>query len=136
MAAGDLTVFERRVFETLLDPSHPGMAALLAQVAACRVTDRELTGVGFFTTVTVPGDLAVTGLDTVQLTDIHAELDGEVFGTFVLWIDHGRIEMLEGVTFQGPWTDREAELTLVAAHPPGGTPTDLERIDAAMSQGH
>lgn len=107
MYGDPLTPLERDVIATILRPVDPVMDALRAQLAVCRTKSREFTGVGFYTQIVVPHALAVVSIDRLTLGDVHAEIDGVEHGAgFVLWIDSGMLDTLEGFTYDGPWPHR------------------------------
>ena len=102
-----LTPLEHDVIATLVRPAHPLMNAFREQLAVCRIKSRELTGVGFFTHIVVPQRLAVAAVGKLILSDVAAELDGVQHGAgFVLFIEDGMLDVLEGFTYDEPWPDR------------------------------
>ncbi len=134
MYGDPLTPLERDVIATLLRHSHPVMDALRAQSAVCRIKSRQRTGVGFDTDIIVPQALAVTGLDPITLTDVHAEIEGLEHGAgFALWIRDGMLDSLEGFTYDGKWPDEVGHyvVRVPASDFQLGT-TDLQRLGRAM----
>ncbi|HZB00489.1 MAG TPA: hypothetical protein VE800_00085 [Actinomycetota bacterium] len=110
----DLDDLERRVLEMLVAGDEPRMRRLQAQLAVCRVRDRDMTGVGFFTTLHVDRS-AAEPLDvaSARLGDVSAEMEGVRHGAgFQLTIDEGYLDELEGYTFDDPWPDEVHGLTL------------------------
>ena len=110
----ELTPLERAVIETLLAREEPGYDNLRAQIGSCRVTGREMTGVGFYTALEVdatasPAPPAVgnpVGQGHEFPDDVYADLDGLRHGVgFLLWLDDGRLATLEGFTYDEPWPD-------------------------------
>ena len=64
-----------------------------------------MTGVGFFTTLTVPDEAPTLGESfTCAFGDVHVELDGreEPVG-FVLFVKKGMLHKLEGYSYDLPW---------------------------------
>src|SRR5438105_7050492 len=91
---------ERDVIRKCLEFRSPVAVRLRSQVAAAKVVDRKYTGVGFYTTFTVPTESAVTeirGRD-YRISDVVAELLGSTKhgGGFTLLIRDGQIYQLEG----------------------------------------
>ena len=100
-----LTLFERDVMERLLaDPREP-IATLRKQYAAAVVTKRELTGAGFFLYFQVPENIErVPNSPSMKFGDVTAAIDGLKFGAgFVLYVKDGRLDMLEGYSYEEPW---------------------------------
>ena len=109
----DFTELERAVLSKLLDGGHPVLAQLRSQLRGCRVTRREFSGVGFFTTLEVNKDAPRVGDKTIRIGDVVADIEGLAHGAgFVLFIDHGKITMLEGFTYDEPWPDTIRSFTL------------------------
>lgn len=118
------------MISAIVRPAHPIMDALRVQLNECRIKSREFTGVGFFTRIVVPERLAVVGLERVVLSGPRATIDGLDDGAgFVLFVENGMIDTLEGFTYVGPWPDRIEGFRLTAL--PAGSPTNLESLDAA-----
>lgn len=138
MAEG-LSPLEREVIATILAPDHPVMNALHAQLARCHVTSREPTGVGFFTWLGVAADVepAPVRPGTLDLADVVADIEGLEHGAgFVLFIEDGILDVLEGFSYDEPWTDIDARYEVRAggvSHGPG-SPTDLEKVSAVWDR--
>lgn len=101
-----LNHLERAVLTKMLDGDHPVLNALRQQLESCSVRQREMTGVGFCTELAVPAevDAARTKRAHIRFGDVIGELTGVEEGVgFVLFIDDGRLQMLEGYTFGEPW---------------------------------
>lgn len=130
MYGDPLTSLERDVIEMIVRRDHPVMAALRAQLAVCRTKSRTLTGVGFYTQIVVPQTLAVPGIDRMTLGDVHAEIPGVDHGAgFVLFIEDGMLETLEGFTYDGAWPDHVDGYAVSANESSGNTPSDLETVE-------
>jgi len=102
----ELNALERAVLEKLFSGDHPSFPALRAQVERVRVIERTFSGVGFFSDLMVPEEVppAALGRDAVWFGDVAADFDGLSHGaSFVVRIAEGRLEMLEGFTFDEPW---------------------------------
>jgi hypothetical protein len=127
-----LTEFERAVITTILQPRHPVMDALRAQVESCLVTGREFTGVGFFTGLLVSADVPVAPItrDRLHLGEVAASLAGLDHGAgFVLWVTHGRLATLEGFSYAEPWPDRIEGWAVTPM-----TPTRGEGVESDLEQ--
>jgi hypothetical protein len=134
MDAQGLTSLEHDVIEALLKADHPVFDSLRLQFARCRAVSREYTGVGFFTTLAVPASVSPAGVDGLALSDVHAELVGLEHGAgFVLWVEQGLLNQLEGFTYDGqPWPEAVPGHRVFGEHPAGNAPTDLELVEAAF----
>jgi hypothetical protein len=117
----DLTPLERAVLETLLSREEPGYDALREQLTSCRVVSREMTGVGFYSTLKVDpaappvtadvGNPLGTGHDFPD--DVYADVEGLEQGAgFVLWLDDGRLSQLEGFAYDESWPDEVRTFTV------------------------
>ncbi len=98
----------------MLAGDHPVLAALRGQRSLVTVTGRELTGVGFFTTLRVP----LAPLGRLVIGDIDAKMRGLQYGAgFVLFVENGVLKTLEGFSYEEPWPDVIAELALAYRDP-------------------
>ena len=103
-----LSDLERDVLEMLLAGNDARLEQLRGQLDACRVRSREMTGVGFWTSLAVPPGIegVGNGLRT-RLSDVVATIEGLEHGAgFVLFIENGLLDNLEGFTYDEPWPDR------------------------------
>jgi hypothetical protein len=108
----DLTELERAVLAKLLQGEHPLLNQLRRQLAQCRVSRREMTGHGFFTYIDT-GDVPPAGDVKVTFGDVVAEIEGMPDGAgFALYIEHGRLSMLEGYGYDDPWPNSIANYIL------------------------
>jgi hypothetical protein len=130
-----LTAFEHEAIATIVGGDHPVLAGLRTQLARCEVPKREFTGVGFFTTLAVPSDVpSVPVRRRLDLGDVHVTMDGVAHGVgLVLFVEEGRLALLEGFTYDGPWPDEIVNYTINPGGVThlGGSHTDLEQADAA-----
>jgi hypothetical protein len=98
---------ERAVLSLLLQGADPVLVGLRAQWAATSVTQRELSGVGFFTHFDVPESVRKVTPPDFELSDVYLELEGLEHGAgVVLFVRGGVIDVLEGFTFDEPWPDQ------------------------------
>jgi hypothetical protein len=118
------------------------MNALRRQFGRCRVASREPTGVGFFTALDVPMGVepAPVKPGRMDLGDVSATIDGLEHGAgFVLFVQDGVLDELEGFSFAEPWPDLSArhEVSAGGVTHLGGSMTDIEEVDAAWDRsGH
>lgn len=106
------TELEYAVLERLLAGRYPLLEQLRKQLTVCHVSRREMTGAGFYTYFDV-GDVPVADDTTVRFGDVLAEVQGMVHGAgFVLYVEHGRLSMLEGYGYDDPWPTEITAYTL------------------------
>lgn len=115
MIVDELTDLERNVLEKLLAGAHPVLQALRQQLWGCRVRSRELTGYGFFTELqidrTVP--TAPTSVERLRIGDVNAKIAGLEHGAgFVLFVNGGYLDMLEGYSYDEPWPEAISDFEL------------------------
>jgi hypothetical protein len=89
------------------------MGVVREQFAAATALERDYTGVGFYTKISVPSSMPPMP-ETAELHD--ALLDGAVARPksdpegctlFLLWTDGGYLSCLEGVTVRDTWPDED-----------------------------
>ena len=128
-----LTPFEHEAIATLVGGDHPVFEGLRAQLDRCEVSERVFTGVGFFTDLVVPPDVPTLSLRRrLHLGDASVAIDGVAAG-LVLFVEEGRLALLEGFTYDDPWPDAIVNYTIEpggVTHG-GGSQTDIEQVDAA-----
>jgi hypothetical protein len=109
---GDL---ERAVLEMMAEGDAPEMRKLQEQLAGCVVRSRELTGVGFFTSLEVDrASVAPVERLPTPFGDVYAEIEGLAHGAgFLLWIKDGYVDTLEGHSYDEPWPDVIGAFTLL-----------------------
>lgn len=104
--------FERRLLDEAIqnDPDHE---ILLAQVLAATVTSRESTGVGLYVALDAVGsprlacDRSEGQLAGAQrLVISHPRLRHG--GGAIVWLEAGRIHLIECFAYSEPWPDDEA----------------------------
>lgn len=107
-----LTDLERAVLEAITD-SHPDLRAQLDGLGVC---DREMTGVGFFTKFRVaPSAHSLPSPSRLALgAHVSAETSALERGIgFVLFVEDGRLALLEAFTYDEPWPDEIERFTIV-----------------------
>lgn len=104
----ELQPMEEAVINKLLDGELPALIALRQQIPHLFVKTRELTGVGFFTDFGAPPDAVPAPVgEKIRFGDVEAKIPGLQHGAgFVLYIDGGLIQRLEGYTYDEPWPER------------------------------
>jgi hypothetical protein len=101
----NLTDFERAVMTKLVDGEHPVLRELQKQLELSSVRKREKTGVGFYLYLEVPESVCMSSLD-LKLGDVIADIAELKHGAgFVLYVKNGRLNMLEGYSYDEPWPD-------------------------------
>ena len=67
-----------------------------------------MTGVGFFTFFTIPPEVPRLDVKGRRVfSDVGAELEGVEHGVgFLLFVQDGQLDNLEGFTYDGPWPER------------------------------
>ena len=109
-----LSDFERAVLDKLLNGDHPVLVALRSQAEEARLASREYTGVGFYCDFEVPSDAAVSPEREFELGDVNAVVSDLEYGAgFLLFVRDGRLDFLEGFSYDEPWPKeiRSFELT-------------------------
>lgn len=110
-----LSDFEKHVIAALID-GDPEAATLTAQLAAAKVTARDYTGVGCFTTLAIDSGTPrleraaryVEEIPKILLT--HPALPAGAGA--MLWLTDGRMDTLECYTFDGDWPTDETQFSI------------------------
>ena len=119
-----LNALEQAVLDKLLSGDHPVLAALRAQAEKALLVRREYTGVGFFCDFEVPSDAPILKGD-FHIGDVSGDLQDLAHGAgFVLFIRDGRLDALEGFTYDEPWPKEIGAFTLTYT----AEPRDLHRL--------
>jgi hypothetical protein len=102
-----LNSLESAVMTKVLEGDHPVLAVLREQLVRAWVTERRMTGVGFFTDIGVPGDTAIASTGrSLRFGDVVARIPSLEHGAgFVVYVDDGRLSGLEGYTFDEAWPE-------------------------------
>ena len=122
-----LTPLESAVIKKLLDGKDDVLAVLRQQLEYAEVTQREVTGVGFYSTLAVPDSVGRAPRSlTVKFGDVHADMvhlrDG---AGFLLYLRDGCLDLLEGYTYNEPWPQ---EITRFELRYDRGEARDLHRL--------
>lgn len=113
-----LTDLERRVMEMMLAGDHPVLDLLRHQLGASHVLERTYTGVGFFTKFHVPLEVPRIKAARLVLDDVVGEIPDYYrpgrswVSHFLLFVEDGVIDTLEGATPDDEWTDEEDRIVL------------------------
>jgi hypothetical protein len=102
-----LTKLEKAVLEMLVDGKAETFQLLRKQYLATHVTERHLTGVGFWTNFSIPaGTVKLSGSPSFWFGDVLAKIDGLEYGAgFELLVKDGYLCMLEGYSYDEPWPE-------------------------------
>ena len=107
----ELIALEREVMVSLLQGKNPILNILYQQYLVSKVRDRNLTGVGFFTTFVVPENVRRVNNESFAFGDVIAEVSGLKHGIgFVLFVKSGIIDTLEGYTYDETWPSKITNL--------------------------
>jgi hypothetical protein len=114
-----LTALERAAIDVLVSgddlAADPVTSQILKrQVSAIVAADREPTGDGIFIWLRLgPAAHVVPGRPRIVLSGVHASVDGLANGVgFVLFVEDGLLDLLEGFTYDEPWPQVVGEFTL------------------------
>jgi hypothetical protein len=100
----NLTEFERAVLSKLLAGDHPVLTALRVQAQKARLASREYTGAGFFLSFDVPPEAPILATKDFHFGDVNATVDRLQYGAgFVIFVRGGRLDTLEGYSYEEPW---------------------------------
>lgn len=114
-----LSNFEQAVLDKLLAGDHPVLAVLRAQAQRARLASREYTGAGFYLSFEVPPDAPALAMQDFHFGDVNAAVDGLQYGAgFVVFVRSGRLETLEGYSYEEPWPKEIGSFTLSYQHEP------------------
>lgn len=121
---------ENQALAMLLDGDDPVLAALRLQSPSLERSTRELTGVGFFTRLRLAENaIPLQGQPSFAIADVVAEIDGLRHGAgFVLFVRGGRLELLEGYTFDEPWPSMISQYQLEYVRGPIRDITSLQDV--------
>lgn len=116
----NLNEIENLVLNKMLEGDHPSLAVLRDQAIGASVKTREMTGTGFFTEFKLsPNAKPLPALSgKIKIGDVLATAKGLRGGMgFILDINNGFIELLEGYTYDEPWPDQLDEVCLYYENP-------------------
>ena len=128
-----LTPLERRVMEMLLAGDHPVLNVLKRQLDASSVLKRDYDGVGFFTEFYVPPQLPRIKADRLVIDDVYGKIPDYYrpglpwVGFFILFVEKGAIDTLEGATPDDQWVDENDESRIVLTYWREGSSTRVQQ---------
>jgi len=104
-AEQNIVDLEKGIIERMFADNHIIPRTLFKQWRASIDKKIEVTRTGFFVHYTLPPDApTLNGKPNFQVTNIRAEISGLKYGAgFVLFVRKGRIDMLEGYTYEEGW---------------------------------
>ena len=114
-----LSNLERSVLLAMVE-NDPERETLLRQIESVRVADRDYTGVGLYTKLTVDPDVPKLTTPNRSIEDYprlglsHPEL--EAGADVILWLDDAKIDTIEFYTFAGDWPKDEAAFKIDKAN--------------------
>ena len=113
---------EKAVMEALLTGSDPRFPVLRIQYGTATVKNRQFSGVGFSTDFEVSSETAKVAPPNFELGNhLLLRLEGLQHGAgVVLFVRDGRIQMLEGYTFDEPWPTDPRLLGVEGSDPSAG----------------
>ena len=95
-----VTALEKEVICKLLSGTDTSFEVLRRQFESAVILDRRMTGVGFFTTFSLPENVETLDDQTLRLGNVVADIPGLQSGAgFLLFVEHGKLCQLEGYTF-------------------------------------
>jgi hypothetical protein len=100
--------FEHTLMNLLLQGDHPILATLRQQYEMSTITNREFTGVGFYSTIEVPDTLPLVNPPNYAAGFVEIDLEMLSGGAgCVLWITNGKLASLECYTYgTEQWPDK------------------------------
>ncbi|MCL2726617.1 MAG: hypothetical protein FWD69_19530 [Polyangiaceae bacterium] len=113
--------FEHAVLAKLLAGDHAVLGVLRAQAQMARLASREYTGAGFFLSFDVPPEAPALATKNFHFGDVTAAIDGLRYGAgFVVFVRNGRLDTLEGYSYEEPWPKEIRSFKLSYQHEPRG----------------
>ncbi len=110
----DITPLEKSVMDSLLDDTREPFVTLSRQYGVASITERQPTGKGFFLFFSIPEN--VDRIDrnlSIKFGDVVAAIKGLDYGAgFILHVNNGAIDFLEGYSYDEPWPNCISEFTL------------------------
>jgi hypothetical protein len=127
-----LNEMEKRALEMLLAGADDRLAILRAQLNSATLDRREMSGVGFFTHLSIPPDvpLLVPGPRRMVIGDVYAEVTGlQHPAGFLLFVDDGALNFLECFIVDDRWPETATLRRPYYVHP--ATPGNASLVEIA-----
>ena len=127
--------WERQVVRALTEGNLPLLRQLRVQIESCSASSRETSAAGFYTTLKVGTDAPPLrgARERFCLGDVQADVGGLEGGAgFILWVQSGLVDCLEGYTYDEPWP-ATPDLGSIRFFP--GPERDMPAIQADASRG-
>ena len=114
-----LNEMEKRALEMLVAGEDDRLAVLRSQLKGASVARRELTGVGFFTHLSVAAHLPrVHGQKRLVIGDVYSEIAGlRNAAGFLLFVTDGTLDLLECFTIDDQWPETATRYRHYYVHP-------------------
>jgi hypothetical protein len=123
---------ERQVMEFALRGEHQALEILREQLAVAAISAREYTGVGFFTSFSVPAKARrLPSVGRLVIGDIYADVSGLQYGAgFLIFVEHGILNMLECAICEDAWPEQARIHRLYYVRPKEpGSPSVVESAE-------
>ena len=115
-----LTFVEEQVMRKLLAGEDDALAVLRQQLEMAVVSSRKLTGVGFYTSFSIPSEAPrLPGHPSFKLGDVNGTAAN------LQYVNDGAIAMLEGYTYDEAWPDNVDGLELTYS---GGRSREMKKL--------
>ena len=124
-----LNELEQEILHMLVAGNHPDLACLRNQLSLATLERREMSGVGFFTTLSLPeGAPRLTGRRSLVIGDVYAEITGlEHWAGFLLFIKDCAMDFLECFIVDDQWPEFASLQRAFYVHHP--TPATREVVE-------
>ena len=126
-------MLEQAILEALLSGDYQPFAILRAQLRGLVVSDRRMTGRGFFTKFEISSQCErLSGMKDAIFGDVEATIPGLKSGAgFLLFLKHGALDQLEGYSYGEDWPTHIDNFELSYF---GGHDRDWEQIKRAFER--
>ena len=108
-------LLEQKVIEAILEGNEENKKILLEQYKKSKISEREFSEVGFFTSFSVSSDSKQIESKSMTLGEtVHANIPSLKNGAgFVLFIRNGKIDVLEGFTYGEKWPKKITDFEII-----------------------
>ena len=124
--------FETQALEMLGAGDDPLLSIVRAQLAACRVRERESSELGRLTDLWVEDGVPLCEVtDRFSIDDLFCRVEGlEESAQILLHFNRGRIATLEAFVAEGPWPEEPTAVEMWYVAPDDDDAGQLARVDA------